>query len=60
MKLVETGTNKIINYLLENRRYNIYVTLLPEGKDINDLTFEMFSQTPIVTYKEWKHIFNFS
>ena len=54
------GTNKIIKFLLENKKYNIYVSLMPDGKDVNDLTEEEFKNISVVTYKEWQRIYNFS
>lgn len=54
------GTNKIIKFLLNNHRHNIYVTLMPDGKDVNDLTEEEFKNVPVVTYKEWQQIYKLS
>lgn len=51
------GIRKLIRFLLDNRRYNIYVMLLPNGKDINDLTQEQFRNTEVVNYKSWLGLF---
>lgn len=50
------GTNKLINFLLENKKYNIYIALLPNGKDINDLTEQEFNTLHIVTYKQFNYL----
>lgn len=51
------GTNKIIDFLLNNRKNNIFVTLMPEGKDVNDLTKEEFRNIEVVSYKQWKYLY---
>lgn len=51
------GTRKIIKYLLDKHRRNIYVAILPEGKDVNDLTKEEFNEVEIVTYKDFWNMF---
>lgn len=51
------GIRKLINFLLQHNLKNIYVALLPEGKDINDLTTEEFKTMEIAHYKEWLHIY---
>lgn len=51
------GTIKIANFLKQNRKQNIYVLLLPNGKDVNDLTQEEFRTIPVVTYQEWRYLY---
>lgn len=51
------GTYKLAEYLIHNGRKNINVTLLPEGKDINDLTQEQFENIQVVTYQQWKYLY---
>ena len=49
------GIKKIIKYLLKSKRKNIYVALMPDGKDVNDLTKEEFDTVSVVPYTEfWK------
>lgn len=47
------GTNRIIHFLLNKHIKNIYVTILPIGKDVNDLNEQEFKQLPVLTYREW-------
>ena len=48
------GAYKLGNFLQEHRKNNINVALIPEGKDINDLTYEEFRQVRIISYNDWK------
>jgi DNA primase len=50
------GTKKIIQFLLQHHKYNIYVALIPEGKDVNDLTENEFNGVEVVPYKVWRKI----
>ena len=47
------GTRKIIDYLLKHKKKNIFVTLMPEGKDVNDLTEDEFKNVEVVKYFEF-------
>lgn len=47
------GTKKLIKFLLNHKKFNIFVALYPKNKDVNDLTQEEFKQIPVLTYKEW-------
>ena len=38
---------------IEENKIKTYVALIPEGKDVNDLSKEEFSQVAAVTFKEW-------
>lgn len=49
----KNGTKKIIDFLLEHNKYNIYVALIPKGKDVNDLTHEEFKNVEVVNYNNW-------
>lgn len=46
------GIFKLGKFLQENK-IKTYVALIPEGKDVNDLSKEEFSQVAAVTFKEW-------
>lgn len=46
------GTYKLGNFL-RSRHIKVMVTLIPEGKDINDLTLDEFRQVEVVTFQEW-------
>lgn len=48
------GILKLGKYLQDCGRKNIYVADLPDGKDINDLTFEEFRFVEVLTFKEWQ------
>lgn len=50
------GTLKIGNYLMKNNRFNVYVSLIPTGKDINDLTYDEFKSTEAVKFNQWKYL----
>lgn len=50
------GTLKLSNFLLQNKKYNINVALVPVGKDINDLTQEEFKSMQVASIKEWKRL----
>ena len=47
------GKEKIINYLLENHRYNINICIFPIGKDVNNLNKEEFSKLQVINYKTY-------
>lgn len=49
------GTYKLGN-LLKHHNKIVYVALLPEGKDINDLTKEEFDNMEVVSYDKWFHM----
>lgn len=51
------GTKKLIEYLTAHKKYNIYVAVYPEGKDVNDLTQEEFKNIIVYSYKEWLNIY---
>ena len=51
------GIKKLINFLVKNHKYNIYVLMVPVGKDVNDLTFEEFKNTEVMYYKNWLSLF---
>lgn len=51
------GIYKLGNYLIKNKLTNVYVPLLPEGKDINDLSHEEFKQVQVVSFKEWLKLY---
>ena len=53
------GTLKLIKYLTSINKTKIYVIDLPDGKDVNDLSKEEFSQTGLLTFKEWQYKYNF-
>lgn len=46
------GTKKLGMYLLQNNK-KVYVCLIPEGKDVNDLTQEQFNSVQVVDFKFW-------
>ena len=48
------GIFKLSKYLIDNNRKNIYVADLPDGRDVNDLSFEEFRQVEVLTFKEWQ------
>lgn len=48
------GTFKLGKYLNEVNRKNIYVADLPDGRDVNDLSFDEFRQVEVLTFKEWQ------
>lgn len=50
------GINKLGQFLQENHK-KVFVTLLPDGKDINDLLYEDYKQLAVITFKEWKDIY---
>lgn len=50
------GTYKVGEFLLSNHKHNINVSLIPVGKDVNDLQEDEFKNIPVVTYKQWKKI----
>ena len=52
------GISKLGTFLLNNTNKKIYVALLPNGRDVNDLSCEEFKTVPIVTLKEWGTLFN--
>lgn len=52
------GIYKLSNFLENNNRKNIYVALLPDGKDINDLTHEEFTDLEVVTLNRWLALYN--
>ena len=51
------GTYKLGKYLMQHKKYNIYVALLPDGKDVNDLNEDEFRNTEIVSFNEWIRIY---
>lgn len=51
------GTLKLGNFL-KNKNIKSYVTLLPDGKDINDLTYEEFQSLIAVPFSQWQKIYN--
>ena len=51
------GIRKIIKYLLKKKKRNIYVALLPDGRDVNDLTKEEFENIEIVSYIDFWNIY---
>ena len=53
------GTLKLGNYLQQHRKYNIFVALIPEGKDVNDLTLDEFNQVEVVSFSQWKVLYKF-
>ena len=50
------GTYKLGEFLLNNHKYNINVSLIPTGKDVNDLQEDEFKNIQVVSYKQWKYI----
>lgn len=50
------GTYKLGEFLLNNNKHNINVSLIPFGKDVNDLQEEEFKNISVVTYKQWKKL----
>jgi DNA primase len=48
------GIYKLGNFLQEHKKQNINIALIPEGKDVNDLTYEEFKQVQIISFNEWK------
>lgn len=52
------GINKLGNFLSRNTDRKVYVALLPDGRDVNDLQYEEFRQIQIVTFKEWRLMYN--
>lgn len=52
------GTYKLAEYLIKHNKTNIFVTLLPDGKDINDLTLEEFETVEVIPYTQWRYYYN--
>lgn len=52
------GINKLGKFLNKKHKTEIYVALIPEGKDVNDLTYEEFCDVQIVSLEEWRWMFN--
>lgn len=52
------GIYKLGTFLSQNSKKDISVTLLPDGKDVNDLKQEEFKRIQLVTFKEWKRMFS--
>ena len=50
------GINKLGNYL-ESINKRVYVADIPEGKDVNDLSFEEFRQVAVLPFWEWQTIY---
>lgn len=50
------GTRKLIKFLYENKR-KCFIALLPDNKDINDLSFNEFKQMSVITPNEWINIY---
>lgn len=48
------GTLKLGNYLNQHGRFNIHVALIPEGKDVNDLTHDEFRNVQVIPFNQWK------
>lgn len=51
------GIHKLGTFLQNHYKKNILVLLMPEGKDVNDLTQEQFNEVPAITFNEWKKIY---
>ena len=50
------GTYRLGTYLSEYKK-PIYVCIMPQGKDVNDLTYEQFCTVQVVPFKVWLNIF---
>lgn len=49
------GTDKLIKHILSmDEDSKIFVCDLPDGKDINDLTYDQFRSCMCLTYNEWR------
>lgn len=51
-----SGTLKLGKHLISNNK-NVYVALVPNGQDINDMSEEQFRNMMVVTFDEWKNIY---
>lgn len=49
------GIYKLGKFLNKNRIFNVNVALMPDGKDVNDLTLEEFKQVQVISFKDWKN-----
>ncbi len=52
------GIKKLIKFLVSNHKFNIFVMLLSNGRDINDLTEDEFKNTEVIYYRNWLSLFN--
>lgn len=52
------GTYKLGEFLQQHNKRNINVSLIPYGKDVNDLQEEEFKNTQVVTFNQWKKLNN--
>lgn len=52
------GINKLGNFLSKNTQKRVYVLDLPNGRDVNDLQQQEFRQVPVLTFNEWRKMYN--
>lgn len=50
------GTYKLGMFLTKHNR-KVNVCLMPDGKDVNDLTFDEFKQVEVVTFNQWLFLY---
>ena len=48
------GIYKIGQFLSKYKKFDLQVALIPEGKDINDLTLDEFKQVEVIPFYQWK------
>lgn len=51
-----SGTLKLGKFLISNNK-KVYVALVPDGQDINDMSEEQFKNMMVVTFDEWRNIY---
>lgn len=51
------GIFKLAKFLHRYKKDNIYVALIPERKDINDLTYNEFNTLEAISIEQWKYMF---
>lgn len=50
------GISKLGNYL-EDIGKNVFVANMPDGRDVNDLSFEEFRQVEVIKFWQWRSIY---
>ena len=48
------GTYKLANFLIDNDKKKIFVGDLPDGRDVNDLSYEEFRHIEVLAFREWQ------
>ena len=46
------GTKKLGAFLHSNKK-KVYVAVIPNGHDVNDMSLEQFKQVIVIPYVEW-------